>query len=197
MRIRAIHRMGESLTELQAVERGLLLSKRLPADCDIAKAMIYASARGNRHPIEQQTISTLLKSPDLLRNWWEDCSEARSRFRRRLASRKFGANLKALNRDLLVTTEIGEDGTLLHRYHPMTVDAACRWVLLKLRRPEIRKRLRQCPECNGHFLVNTMGRPRIYCTAECQEAADQKAALKRQATPEQRKRQRQRRRNQR
>jgi len=188
-----INSLSEPITEEQTIERGLLLTKPEPSDQDIARALMSV---GNRRIFPDALVEqNLLRDPSALVKWWTNRESDRLGFRSRInelmqspnhsRTKHFAADLKFLRHKLLITCELDAQGKTINRVFPMTIEAAYRYVLVLLYRQEKKrwKRLRKCGYCQTFFLRKVSevgGRPRDYCTPECQKKADQKKALVRQ-----------------
>ena len=214
--VAAINRTSRHLSTLttdQAIEQALLLTKAEPSDQDIAGAAVYFALKGqitSQHANAGITFeSSLLKQPSFLQRWWAACRSERSDFLLRLnelmrapdkaRARHMAADFQLLRKRLLIIGDLDDEGEIVPRLYPMTIEAGCIYVLQALYNKEHKrwKRLRKCPHCQSIFIRKISkvgGRPRDYCTAECQEKADQKRALVRQRSPEQRAKQRKRKR---
>ena len=144
----------------------------------------------------------LARKPERLRDWWEKIGSHRRKFRSRLdelvndrdraISKRQSASIKILRRELTIGTRLDDKGDPIHRFIPWTIEAAYEYVLQKLYNKENQtwKRLRECSHCRSYFLRSAGGaggRPRDYCTPECQKKSDQKNALIRQRKARQRK----------
>lgn len=199
--VTAINRICKPLTAEQVIERGLVLAKAEPSDQDIARALFYYSHPGLIHGSLAER--NLTKVPPLLQNWWADCKSERSDFLSRLdalmqspykaRARHMAADLKLLRENLLITADLDGEGKTVCRYFPRTFEAGYKFVLLLLysEKEQRWKRLRKCGRCQSIFwrkISEVGGRPRDYCTPECQKKADQKKALIRQRHQRMRKR---------
>ena len=206
--VTAINRICKPLTAEQVIERGLVLAKAEPSDQDIARALFYYSHPGLIHGSLAER--NLTKVPPLLQNWWADCKSERSDFLSRLdalmqspykaRARHMAADLKLLRENLLITADLDGEGKTVCRYFPRTIKAGYIFVLQALynKKQKRWKRLRKCGHCQSIFfrkISEAGGRPRDYCSSECQKKHDQERALVRQRSPEQRAKQRQRKRD--
>ena len=186
-----------SITTEEMVERGLLFAKTDPSVDEIAQALVYFHYKG----IATQDLSSylenaLIKNPTDLHNWWRQTESQREDFQSRLTElihapqrairERAASDRTILGREMLITCTFDESGDDRYRFYPMTVEAGYKYVLQVLyRKSDWWRRVRQCalPDCKAFFLRKVSelgGRPRDYCTPECQLKADGKKALKRQ-----------------
>lgn len=192
------------LTSDEVIERGLLLTKIEPSDQDIAKAWIYVGVHELASALleERYSVKGLARRTAFMRDWWASCESERKNFLSRLnelmkspnkaRTEHMAADLKTIRNDLLITCDIDDQGKDVYRFFPMTVEAAYKYVLQALYNEERQrwKRLRKCGNCQSIFIRKVSevgGRPRDYCTPECQKKSDQKKALVRQRKARQRK----------
>ena len=187
----------------EVIERGLLLTKIEPSDQEIAKALIYFKIRELvSGSIENYSVESLARRTEFMRDWWAGCESERKSFLSRLnelmqspdkaRAKHMAADLKTIRNELLITCDIDDQGKDVSRFFPMTIEAAYKYVLLGLYNKEQKrwKRLRKCGHCKSIFIRKISeagGRPRDYCTPECQKKSDQKKALIRQRKARQRK----------
>lgn len=188
----------------EVIERGLLLTKLEPTDEEIAKALIYVGVHELvTGSLEKWHVEGITQRTEFLSDWWAKSESDRQKFRHRLdellknpvqaRTKHKDADLDVLRRDLLIVTDFDGQGADVHRFFPMTIEAAYTFVLQALykKKHERWKRLRKCGHCQSVFIRKISevgGRPRDYCTAECQRKADQKKALVRQRKQRQRNR---------
>ena len=193
-----------TLTTDEVIERGLLLAKIEPSDQDIAKAWIYVGVHelATANLDARFSVKGLAEDTTLPRDWWASCESERKNFLSRLnelmkspnkaRTKHRAADLKIIRNELLVTCGFDDQGKDVCRFFPMTIEAAYKYVLLGLYSKEQKrwKRLRKCGNCQSIFIRKISevgGRPRDYCTPECQKKSDQKKALIRQKKARQRK----------
>ena len=192
------------LTPDEVIERGLLLTKIEPSDQEIAKAWIYVGVHELTSALleERFSVKGLARHTAFTRDWWASCESERKNFLSRLnelmkspnkaRTEHMAADLKTIRNDLLITCDIEVQGNGVIRFFPMTVEAGYKYVLQALYNEERQrwKRLRKCGNCQSIFIRKVSevgGRPRDYCTPECQKKSDQKQALIRQRKARQRK----------
>ena len=195
------------LTADEIIERGLLFAKTNPTQQEVADAMLHYSFVELKDKIvsERPPPDTLLSAL-----MWRDAKKQREDFRARLEEiikspneagvKHKAADMKLLRNELLVTGDIDDQGVGFCRFYPMTIEAGYMYVLQALynKKQKRWKRLRKCGHCQSIFfrkISEAGGRPRDYCSPECQKKHDQEMALVRQRSPEQRAKQRQRKRD--
>ena len=182
------------LTAEQVIERGLLLAKRSPTDREMVRAAVFYHYSGfavgsmGKHFEDHLPLETA-------QHWWAENESHRNRFRERLADlsqqpqkaiNASKSELQQLDWELLIAAGIDhETGEITHRFFPLTVEAGYMYVLQGLCSKERWKRLRQCrfDGCGAFFYRKPSlagGRPRVYCTQDCQLKSDRENALARQ-----------------
>ncbi len=193
-----------TLTTDGVIERGLLLTKIEPSDQDIAKAWIYVGVHElvSANLDHRFSVTGLAQQTAITRKWWASCESERKKFLSRLnelmkspnkaRTEHRAADVKIIRNELLITCGFDDQGKDVSRFFPMTIEAAYKYVLLGLYSKEQKrwKRLRKCGHCRSIFIRKVSeggGRPRDYCTPECQKKSDQKKALIRQRKARQRK----------
>ena len=201
--IRSVRQIGSPpMTSEQIIERGLLFAKAEPSEAEMARAYRYYRfmilGGGERLGTLDDTLTDL---PAILHKWWAETKTERRIFRSRLteilqepqkALSRRARYVKTIQNGVFMYADINDEGTeFLPRFHPLSNESAYQFVLFLLCTKERWKRLKRCDyfKCRSFFYRKaspTGGRPRDYCTAECQKQADQKKALIRQK--EQRKR---------
>ncbi len=186
----------------EVVERGLLFAKTNPTEQEIDTAMLYfgfmeLKDEGAKYSRREDPLVAAL-------TWHNDnVKKQRQEFRARLkelvqspvkAKKKHKVeDIKTLQEQLLVITSLDDQGRLEHKYYPRSFEAAYKHVLLRIytdKTHQLWDRLRQCPHCQSYFLRKASkagGRPRDYCTPECQKKTDQQKALIRQKAARKRK----------
>lgn len=179
-----------ALTPQEVIEHGLLLAKPSPTDEEMTKAAVFYHYTNFASGTLRQHLEMSMQ-PATVRKWWADNESQRTSFRARLAElvlkpqqaiREAKNDWKQLDREMLITVGIDQDtGETTHKFFPLTVEAGYKYVLQALcnRDRDRWKRLRQCgySECQAFFYrkpSKSGGRPRDYCTSECQELNDQK-----------------------
>lgn len=189
------------LTSEQVIERGLLLAKPVPSDDEMIRAAVFyhysgfATGQLSTHLQKHLPRSTAVE-------WWNENEVERRQFRGRLAelindpskaTSRVRLDLELLDREMLIAAGIDfETGEIIHKFFPLTTEAGYKFVLLKLCSNARWKRLKICgfEKCGAIFYRRPSkagGRPRIYCTPECQLLADQQKALDRQKKQRRRK----------
>ena len=182
-----------ALSNEELIERGLLLAKTNPTEQEVAVAMLYYGFMELEHKIAKGRPGLDPLVPALM---WAKAKKQRQRFRARLeelmrspakVKKKHQlADIKTLQQHLLIIQSVNDQGRLEQRFYPRTIEAAYTHVLVLLYLGENEQRwhrLRGCPHCRSYFLRKASkagGRPRDYCTPECQKKADQQKALIRQ-----------------
>ena len=192
------------LTSDEVIERGLLLTKIEPSDKEIAKAWIYVGVHELASALleERFSVKGLARRTEFRRDWWASCESERKSFLSRLnelmqspdkaRAKHMAADLRSLRKKLLITCDIDDQGNVVNRFFPMTVEAGYKFVLQRLYHADHKrwKSLRKCGHCQSIFIRKISdfgGRPRDYCTPECQKKSVQKKALIRQRKARQRK----------
>ena len=201
----------------EIIRRCFLLTKVDPTNLEIAEAFIFFRLRElSAGELSSKTtkywdVEGIAEKTDLMQSWWKEIKSDRIRFRNRLdelvldrvsARKKHQiADAKVLQKSLTVIHRISDAGEPEARYFPKTTEAAYTLVLSLIRNENFKAlvRVRICAwkPCSAYFLRKVSehgGRPQIYCSSKCQRKPDEKRALVRQATPEQRKKERERRR---
>lgn len=212
--INRIYAKVPTLTPEDVIERGLLLAKMEPSDQEIAEAFIYVRMRELRSgDLKKWSVEGIAQRTNVIRDWWVSIKSDRRKFRDRIdelvkdpdQARKMHqhADRRVVQENVLVVPWNDEHGDTRVRHFPMNIESAWKYVLQNLYN-EKKKRwehLRKCKwkPCSEYFWRkerkgSTGGRPREYCSPECQKKPDQERALIRQVQPDQREKQRERRR---
>lgn len=186
----------------ELLEHGLLLAKSELSDEEMAKTKLFYGfgglfpSPGHSGQLDLSAKWWLKNSARRaeLRDWWAGIEPERAKFRARLAELKdtpnkalgsAKADVKILRQQLVIVPDISAEGKLTHRFFPRTIEAFYCRLLLNLHQPKRQARLIRCKrvDCRAFFLRKILrqgGRPRDYCSPECQSKADQKKALPRQ-----------------
>ena len=176
----------------EIIERGLLFAKVSPTDQEIGEAMLYYRYVELRDKVATESHRLDPLVPALM---WGQSMEQREHFRTRLKElmrspakarlKHMATDMKLLRNQLLIIGDLDDHGAGSCRFYPMTFEAGFTFVLLALYNKDQKrwKRLKKCGHCRSIFirkLSEIGGRPRDYCTPECQRNKDQKRALVRQ-----------------
>jgi len=185
----------------EVIERGLLFAKTNPTQQEVAEALFYYRFVELKDKVA--TTRTIRREDPLVAALtWNIAKEQRQDFRARLKelmqspdkarAKHMATDMELLRKELLITGDIDDQGIAFCRFYPMTIEAGYKYVLQALYNKEQKrwKRLRKCGHCKSIFIRKISevgGRPRDYCTPECQKKADQQKALIRQKAARKRK----------
>ncbi len=188
------------------VELALRFTKESPSERDMAGMMAFyentveCPALANEHMLSMFVSLSLNEDPEYRQraaNWWKKNASHRRKFRRLLegllddpqkAISRRGKYLQYVQDDMLIVCRFDDDGEFKQQYFPFSIEAVYHFVMALLTEPKSYcwKRLGRCArdDCGAFFLRPIAagtegGRPRTYCTPECQLAVNRSEASER------------------